>query len=254
MQFLESYADLRPDRAGEIISQLAAPTGFLSAIGFLRPDRTRWTLELLGVVFRLAQFVEMRAKHALACRRPIEFSAQVQPIILTPGHGSLPSGHATEAFALARVLWYLMKSGGAQPYDAISHYGQQCMRLASRIAINRTVAGVHFPVDSMAGAILGLTLAEYIIARALPPDENGDDPERIYHSAKFNGDLTPAALGGLDFEWDEIYLVSNEEMRFGNAQAPYLEQFQANNEHDLASDTRSLPLEWLWTKAVAEWQ
>ena len=37
-------------------------------------------------------------KHALACRRPIEYSPQVQPMILTPSHGSLPSGHSTKSF------------------------------------------------------------------------------------------------------------------------------------------------------------
>ena len=40
------------------------------------------------------------------------------------------------------------------------------MNQAARIAINRTVAGVHFPVDSMAGQLLGLTVAEYFIKRS----------------------------------------------------------------------------------------
>ena len=46
----------------------------------------------------------MQIKHALAVRRPIEFSPQVQPTIVTPAHGSLPSGHATEAYTMAVVL------------------------------------------------------------------------------------------------------------------------------------------------------
>jgi hypothetical protein len=33
--------------------------------------------------------------------------------------------------------------------------------LATRTSINRTVAGVHFPVDSIAGKILGHCLGEY---------------------------------------------------------------------------------------------
>ena len=39
------------------------------------------------------------------------------------------------------------------------------MRLATRIAVNRTIAGVHFPIDSAAGAVLGLTLGLYFVAR-----------------------------------------------------------------------------------------
>jgi hypothetical protein len=39
--------------------------------------------------------------------------------------------------------------------------------MAARIAVNRTVAGVHFPCDSAAGAVLGLGLGRWIAARAL---------------------------------------------------------------------------------------
>jgi hypothetical protein len=39
-------------------------------------------------------------------------------------------------------------------------------RLAARVAINRTVAGMHYPVDSGAGAVLGLALAEHLWAVA----------------------------------------------------------------------------------------
>ena len=33
-------------------------------------------------------------------------------MILTPSHGALPSGHATEAFAMALVLWNVLNAGG----------------------------------------------------------------------------------------------------------------------------------------------
>ena len=51
------------------------------------------------------------------------------------------------------------------PY-ADDSWRTQLIRLASRVAVNRTVAGVHFPVDSAAGCFLGLTLGEYF-CRAL---------------------------------------------------------------------------------------
>ena len=34
------------------------------------------------------------------------------------------------------------------------------MRTAARISLNRTVAGVHFPFESMAGFLLGLTIGQ----------------------------------------------------------------------------------------------
>ena len=62
------------------------------------------TRQLLKLVLEVSIIIHMWIKHALACRRPVEFSPQIQPMILTPGHGSLPSGHATEAFVVAFVM------------------------------------------------------------------------------------------------------------------------------------------------------
>ena len=193
LDFVNGYADLREDRAAEILAQIEGPSAFLGSIAYLRPDRTRWTLELLDLALRLAQFVEMRFKHALACRRPIEYSPQVQPMILTPSHGSLPSGHSTESFTAAVVLWSLLRDAGLKPY-ADDSWGNQLMRQAARVAINRTVAGVHFPADSAAGAILGVTLGRYLVARATGADG--------YPAAGFNGEAYPE---GEDFTWNELY-------------------------------------------------
>ena len=43
---------------------------------------------------------------------------------------------------------------------------EQMQRLAARIAINRTVAGLHYPVDSAVGRLLGTALGEFLVARA----------------------------------------------------------------------------------------
>jgi hypothetical protein len=104
----------------------------------------------------------MRFKQALACWRPVEFNAQVQPMITTPGHGTFPMGHASQAYAVAYVLKQLLNLN--TKYSLVT---DQLDRQAARIATNRIVAGMHFPVDAMAGMMLGIALGEYFVGRCL---------------------------------------------------------------------------------------
>jgi PAP2 superfamily len=115
----------------------------------------------------------MRFKFALGVPRPMEFSALVQPVILTPGYTAFPSGHATEAYFAAELLsmlHYTNSDGSKFPKDpkdsARSSVRGQLHRLAFRVAENRVVAGLHFPIDSVAGQLLGITLARYFVSRA----------------------------------------------------------------------------------------
>jgi membrane-associated phospholipid phosphatase len=244
LAFVFNYADLRGDRAPEIISQLSGAGAFLASLTYLHPDRTPWTLQLIAATIRLANCVEMRLKHALACRRPHEFSAQIQPMILTPSHGTLPSGHATETFASAFMLWNLLKASGLKPYGDAA-WGEELMRLAARVAINRTVAGVHFPVDSAAGCVLGLTLGAYMTVRCTGSGK--------YIPWKFDGTAYPLPSAGNpppndgDFYWRELFKVE-----------PTAEQKATGYATPLASSGLSADqspiLEKLWTKALEEWK
>jgi hypothetical protein len=87
----------------------------------------------------------------------------IQPCIATPTHATLPSGHAAQAYLIAALLTRL-RGGDA---DAALALPAMDFRIAARIAVNRTVAGVHFPVDSACGAALGLALAEHVAACCL---------------------------------------------------------------------------------------
>jgi hypothetical protein len=230
LDFLDQYADLREDRAAEILTQLGPQYAFWSSIVYLHPERTRKTIELLDAALRLSNFVEMRVKHALACFRPNELSPQVQPIILTPGHGTFPSGHSTENHMIARILWeFLGKS---------SDVGEQLMRAASRIAVNRTVAGVHFPVDTAAGQVLGLALGRYFIQRATGGSQ--------FNAWRFDGERYP---GKRDFDFHKFYnTTSGAEQPDPAVDPPYIDSIASQ-----PAPPRSDILGWLWDEAQAEW-
>jgi PAP2 superfamily len=210
---------------------------YWSSIANLHPQRNRHTLELLGAALRLANHVEMRFKHALACRRPSEYSPQMQPMLATPGHGTLPSGHATEAHTVAQVLWALLSAADSSRDDA---WFEQLMRQASRIAVNRTVAGLHFPVDSAAGQLLGLTLGDYLVKRALQPAQG----QATYDAWHFVG----TAYGAQDdFEWRRLYQAG------GSQRLPQPGPFAVRMAHAQKA-TPSKMLNWLWEGALKECQ
>ncbi|HQS32795.1 phosphatase PAP2 family protein [Polaromonas sp.] len=226
LPLVHNYADLREDRGTEIISQSIDSSPFWAAVSGLQA-RHRYTLELLSLAQSLALYVEMRFKHAFACPRPIEYSPQIQPMLATPGHGSWPSGHATEAFLAARVLQELAKAAPGTEMRI------QLQRLAARIAINRTVAGVHFPVDSAAGRLLGHTLGSYFLTRCNPA-------KPAFNGRTFDGTQYHNGTAALDFD-------QNQALNNGTYN-------QLTNPGSTLTGTPSDILQELWQLAAAEWQ
>ena len=206
---------------------------FWSSIVYMHPDRTRRTFELINLVLQFCVYVEMRFKHALACWRPVEYNAQVQPMITTPGHGSFPSGHATQAHAVAHVLKALLNLD-PNPSVRPPKYAtvvEQLNRQAARIATNRVVAGVHFPVDSMAGRMLGVALGEYFVARCTKVLTFSG---RKFLTAAING--TP----GTDFN---PFNVAQDLDRVG--------QFYSQDAAGNIAESKLMP--HVWGQARAEW-
>ena len=77
--------------------------------------------------------------------------------------------------------------------------------MAERIGINRTIAGVHYPVDTVAGAALGATIGKILWGLATDPgagcdpntapifsfDGTAGEDDDFYHEDLFNdGELT----------------------------------------------------------------
>jgi undecaprenyl-diphosphatase len=95
----------------------------------------------------LGEVTSSLLKAAIGRDRPFVVEPLPEPIVRRPDTFSLPSGHATVSFACATVL------SAAAPRLAVPFYV-----LAAAIAWSRVVAGVHYPLDVLAGAALGVAL------------------------------------------------------------------------------------------------
>jgi membrane-associated phospholipid phosphatase len=169
---LLDLALLREDRSSEILVQTTETLAFWRSILPFESVGHAHTQSLLAIALELCVVIHMRFKHHFACLRPDQLSPQVQPMIPTPRHGSYPAGHFAEAALTARLLSQLSRfkapraRSRTQPSAAWEQLNVQLWRQALRIGDNRVVAGVHFPLDNLAGGAVGLWCADYVMALA----------------------------------------------------------------------------------------
>lgn len=171
LPMVRDAADLRSDRNDEILMQTEDIQSFFASVLLLDGARSKWVYELMEAAVRLCGYIEFPFKFDFDVPRPSTFSSKVMPMIDTPTHGAWPAGHATEAYALATILAGMVdrKAGGTARFDMnaatadINAPARVLMRTAMRISDNRTIAGVHYPHDSICGAVLGVTIGEALI-------------------------------------------------------------------------------------------
>ncbi|WP_206613566.1 phosphatase PAP2 family protein [Parahaliea mediterranea] len=92
-------------------------------------------------------------KNTLKRRRPQEAVPGFRSLITASDQFSFPSGHSSAAFLLATVL--VLVYGG--PVIAMYLW-------ATSVALSRIVLGVHFPGDTVAGALMGTACALFTAA------------------------------------------------------------------------------------------
>jgi hypothetical protein len=170
LNWLRAYSDLRMDRIPEINQQISDLLSFFGASALMNADGRKATMELLTLTQDFAIMLEMSAKHFCWTPRPSTLQPKVMPIIQPPDHSAFPSGHAMEAFAMATVLDRLISGSASTSGTATPGLAQKAVhfQIAQRIATNRTIAGVHYPVDSAAGAVMGVALGDALWALATP--------------------------------------------------------------------------------------
>jgi len=107
----------------------------------------------------IAEISAHALRHAIGRERPPSRFAEPDPLVHVPGSPSIPSGHATTSFACAALL------AGLTPLPKAPLFA-----LAALIAFSRVYNGVHYPLDVIAGAVLGLAVATALrlLAEARP--------------------------------------------------------------------------------------
>lgn len=150
-------------RAGERAdanSEIVAHDADLDTFFF---DAARWPLATYPLTYEVVQFTQevtngivQWLKLNLVVPRPSEVLRGFETAIEVPSHESYPGGHAAQAMATAVVLGRLMGSGD-KPL-------QTWLRaIALRIAEVRVIAGLHYPIDTIAGLALGDLIGSAIV-------------------------------------------------------------------------------------------
>ena len=76
--------------------------------------------------------------------RPSQVCPAIMPLIEVPAHPSFPAGHALQSHLISKCLEAAKRTRN-QP-DMLFH-------LSRRVALNRVIAGLHYPLDNEAGVV-----------------------------------------------------------------------------------------------------
>tara|TARA_R110002012_G_scaffold7936_2_gene36760 strand:+ start:161067 stop:161939 length:873 start_codon:yes stop_codon:yes gene_type:complete len=138
----------RQEFANEIAAQVNGTELYWSNAFMIGIENKPNSTILMAVAMAVGQLVGMHFKDHWNRARPVQFAPSLMPIIPTPAHPSYPSGHALQAYLTMHLLSAAAK---ASEGDALHDYFAS---FAERIAVNREIAGVHFPTDKLESADL----------------------------------------------------------------------------------------------------
>lgn len=159
--FINGYAGMSP-LLDAVFLFITTPLTFLLIGGgvvwfvFIRPlvhrDPTvrlyalRDTLFFLVALFMVYAVVEL-LKGLVSYPRPHQFLHGIRTLIVYGDYDSFPSLHAALSFALATVT-----------YRKYPRVGVLLFGCATLVGISRVFVGVHFPIDIIVGAFLGVSI------------------------------------------------------------------------------------------------
>jgi undecaprenyl-diphosphatase len=122
--------------------------GAVLALFWRRP----WFLLLLVTADLAADGLSLLLRQWIGRARPPLVYPDPPPLVPTPHTGAFPSGHSASAFACATVIAW------ASPRLAVPAFV-----LAGLVAWSRVYVGVHWPLDVLGGAALGVLVATALL-------------------------------------------------------------------------------------------
>jgi undecaprenyl-diphosphatase len=103
---------------------------------------------LTVIAVALADWSAMGIKALVDRDRPPVDYAEPKTLVPVPHDASFPSGHAATSFAAATMLSF-----------AFPRLAPALFLLAAAVAFSRVYVGVHYPLDVIGGAVLGVLVA-----------------------------------------------------------------------------------------------
>ncbi len=114
--------------------------------------RRPWLVLTVAAAGLSADALSLALRQLIGRDRPFVTYPEPRPLVHPPSSGSFPSGHASAAFACATVIAW------ASPRLAVGAYV-----LAALVAWSRVYVGVHYPLDVLGGAALGILVATALL-------------------------------------------------------------------------------------------
>jgi len=170
---LVKLMDYRPGVVSEALAQCNGILEYFRGIFSFTSQSHRLTYALGTAAIHIGEFQVMYYKARFNRPRPSRLSPQLMPLIEVPGHGSFPSGHATQSRLVATLLAKVMPPQAEAPLSC----------LADRIARNREVMGLHYRSDTKAGQCLADKTFELLVGC--------DTVKKMIEEARKEWDLQP---------------------------------------------------------------
>lgn len=111
----------------------------------------------IAVAFAVERPLYWLLKNSFKRNRPQQALPNYKPVVTPSDYFSFPSGHTSGAFLVASVI--------AVGFPMLSPL---LFFWAAAVAFSRVIIGVHFPTDTLIGALLGMACAQFAFEMLLP--------------------------------------------------------------------------------------